>query len=194
MADGVVGDDILRYSVSLLGDESVGKTSLVLKFKGDDIPRGGVPATVSVDFHRAYVTLPDGRGAVLHIWDAGGRRIFHGPVMNFLRGARINVFIIVFAVNNSGSFDKAFDYWLRKIEDDIPVLPGFPGYSFVYLVGTKSDLNEEREVSQERAQFVADNLGLRYFEVSSHFVDNLKLIFETLIQEMNDTNNLQSNL
>ena len=47
----------------------------------------------------------------------------------------------------------------------------------------KSNLEEEREVSQERAQIVADELGLRYFEANGSNVD---MIFMTIVTEMDE--------
>ena len=73
----------------------------------------------------------------------------------------------------------AISYWLKKIEE----LCTFPN-PVIYLVGTKCEKEDKREVSQERAKIVAGELGLRYFEVSGHPRYNVDIVFQTLAQDM----------
>ena len=51
-------------------------------------------------------------------------------------------------------------------------------------MGTKYEKEDKREVNQEREQIVADELGLRYFEVSGRPRYNVDIVFQTLAQDM----------
>jgi GTPase SAR1 family protein len=51
----------------------------------------------------------------------------------------------------------------------------------VVLVGNKSDLEQDRAVTQERGQRLADQLGLEFFETSAKENVNVKAVFERLV-------------
>lgn len=53
----------------------------------------------------------------------------------------------------------------------------------VLIVGTKSDLFEEREVSYEQGQSLADSCNGVYFETSSKHVDNFKIVLTMILKE-----------
>ena len=178
-----------QYRIAMFGEASVGKTWFVETYKREQQKLGpttvATSPTVSVDFYGDLMTLPDDDLKIkLLICDTSGRPVFHSIVMNFIRGACIDAFLIFFVINARQTFEQATTNWLKKIKEDIPSIPGFVGYSSVNLVGTKCDLEKEREVSQERAQIVADQLGLRYFEVSSYNNYNISSTLSMIAKEV----------
>ena len=54
------------------------------------------------------------------------------------------------------------------------------------LVGNKSDLQESRVVTKESAEDLAHSLGIKYIEASAKDDVNVKLTFETLVDEISE--------
>ena len=167
------------YRVTTIGEDSVGKTWLLRTFVDKLRPGYVVPATVGVDFCTKTVTLPNNRRIKLQLWDTSGQERFRTITFAYFR--RRPGFLLVFDSTRKKTFDLAISYWLKKIEEHSTT----PNH-VIYLVGTKCDLKDERDISQERAQIVADELGLRYFEVSSYFSYNIDLVFQTLAQDIDE--------
>ncbi|CAF1592990.1 unnamed protein product, partial [Adineta steineri] len=83
-------------------------------------------------------------------------------------------FILMYDITNEESFNAVQD-WCTQIKM----------YSWdnaqVVLVGNKCDLDQDRAVTQERGQRLADQLGLEFFETSAKENINVKAVFERLV-------------
>ena len=51
------------------------------------------------------------------------------------------------------------------------------------LCGNKIDLVDQRQVSKEQGEFLAQQHGIKYFETSAKVDDGLTPMFESLIEE-----------
>ena len=69
---------------------------------------------------------------------------------------------------------KWTDYISSRCQNDVPII----------LVGTKCDLNEERNVSQDRIHTVCDEMNLLYIEVSAKERINVDFAFREILEEM----------
>ena len=167
------------YRVTTIGEDSVGKTWLLRTFVDELQPGYIVPATIGIDFCIKTVTISNKRRIKLQLWDTSGHERFRTITFAYFR--RRPGFLVVFDSTRKKTFDLAINYWLKKIEEHCTI----PN-PVIYLVGTKCEMEDEREVSQERAQIVADELGLKYFEVSSYLRYNVDLVFQTLAQDMDE--------
>ena len=56
----------------------------------------------------------------------------------------------------------------------------------IVLVGNKSDLTDSRVVTKESADDLAQQLGIKYIETSAKDDVNVKLTFETLVDEISE--------
>ena len=56
----------------------------------------------------------------------------------------------------------------------------------IVLVGNKSDLTDSRVVNKESADDLAQQLGIKYIETSAKDDVNVKLTFETLVDEISE--------
>lgn len=54
------------------------------------------------------------------------------------------------------------------------------------LVGNKSDLTENRAISYEQGNELAESLGIKYFETSAKENTNIKQTFEALVDEISE--------
>uniref|UniRef100_A0A6B2L4D1 BTB domain-containing protein n=1 Tax=Arcella intermedia TaxID=1963864 RepID=A0A6B2L4D1_9EUKA len=76
--------------------------------------------------------------------------------------------MLTFSLTDPASLEKVLEYHqlMTHLKEEYGASPR------VLLVGTKSDLKEERRVTQEEGQGVADRMGCAYFEVSSKLEEN----------------------
>jgi Ras-related protein Rab-18 len=64
--------DEIRYKIILVGDSSVGKSSLLMKFTTGKVPDKNT--ITMIDFKTKEFFLPESRDTVkLHIWDTAGQ-------------------------------------------------------------------------------------------------------------------------
>ena len=91
------------------------------------------------------------------------------------------VFLIVFDLCDKNTLTLAVTYWASMIKENSKYQLE---KCIIYLVGTKSDLEGEREVSNDRAQIYADQLGMRYYEASACSGHNIDNVFEQLFEDI----------
>ncbi|VVT58062.1 uncharacterized protein SAPINGB_P006018 [Magnusiomyces paraingens] len=142
--------------VLLLGDASVGKTSLRSQFIHHRFS-SAYRSTVGGDFLTAKVhTSPDPTNLSsptetisLQIWDTAGQERFDSLVRSFYRGT--DVAILVYDVTNAASFSH-LSKWLRDF-----VTASRVRTPIVIVVGNKIDKAEYRTVSERQACEFADS-------------------------------------
>ncbi|XP_045151947.1 ras-related protein Rab-17 isoform X1 [Echinops telfairi] len=149
-------DPAHTFKLVLLGSESVGKSSLALRFVKDDF-RSGLP-TVGCAFFTKVVQV--GVAPLkFEIWDTAGQEKYHSVCRLYFRGA--NAALLVYDVASKESFLRA-QQWLRDLEGEL-----LPSEVVVMLVGNKTDLTEEREVTSEEGKAFAESKGLLFAETSA---------------------------
>ncbi|MHA1750144.1 MAG: Rab family GTPase [Promethearchaeota archaeon] len=167
------------FKLLMLGDASVGKTSLTHRYITGvfiDSPR----LTIGVDFFSKKVRLPNGKKVKLQIWDFGGEGRFRFLLPTYSKGS--NAALFLYDITSEKSLES-IGAWLEIVRKNAGNIP-------IFLVGSKSDLEPYRKVSAEYAQEVADrNSCICHIELSSKTGENVeesfKLITELLIEESN---------
>uniref|UniRef100_A0A2C9JZT8 Uncharacterized protein n=1 Tax=Biomphalaria glabrata TaxID=6526 RepID=A0A2C9JZT8_BIOGL len=168
------------FKIIFVGDSSVGKTSLMLRYTEDCFSDSFI-TTIGVDFKIKTIDV-SGVSAKLHIWDTAGQDRFKNIVSSFYRGA--DGVVLVFDVTNMDSFQN-IGTWMKDARhyasDQCTLL----------LVGNKSDLVKERVVTFEAAQSFADSVGLPYLETSAKSSFNVHKavnnLAETLMKERKES-------
>lgn len=79
--------------------------------------------------------------------------------------------ILCYAINKRDTFDK-LDYWLNEIKEQCEES------TMIFLMGTKLDLESEREVSRESALRLQREHDIKYWiETSAKSGDNINQLF-----------------
>eukprot|EP00940_MAST-03C_sp_MAST-3C-sp2_P001538 g1538.t1 len=157
------------FKLLLIGDTSVGKSCLLLRFADDEFRKDYI-STIGVDFKIRTITM-DGKLVKLQIWDTAGQERFRNITSSYYRGA--HGIIIVFDLTNQSSFKNVRD-WLGEIDKHALQTVD------KLLVGNKSDLTQHREVSGDEAKDLAASLGLPYVETSAKASENVDEAFYKL--------------
>lgn len=132
------------FKILLIGNSSVGKSSLLMRFADDTFHEAFLP-TIGVDF-KIRTILNEGSLVKLQMWDTAGQEKFRNITTAYYKGSQ--GVLLVYDICDRKSFDDAKS-WLNEIEK-------YANPNIVkILVGNKADMNRSRTVSQEEAMTYA---------------------------------------
>jgi small GTP-binding protein len=155
MAEWLSGS-VPTAKVVLLGESSVGKTSLVSVAHGDSYSAEQTP-TVGACFVIKNFNV-DGVEVKLNIWDTAGQERFRTLTPMYYRDSQY--VLLVYAIDSQESFTR-LDSWQKDIENECDPLPR------LVLVGNKSDLGDARQISKSSGEEYAKRLHAKFYEVSA---------------------------
>lgn len=161
---------LAKYKLVFLGDQSVGKTSIITRFMYDNFDRH-YQATIGIDFLSKTMYLED-RTVRLQLWDTAGQERFRSLIPSYIRDS--SVAVVVYDVSNKASFTNT-----AKWVEDVRAERG--NDVVICLVGNKTDLgNDKRQVSTEEGEDRAKKDGLMFMECSAKAGYNVKSLFRKL--------------
>jgi Ras-related protein Rab-6A len=161
---------LAKYKLVFLGDQSVGKTSIITRFMYDNFDRH-YQATIGIDFLSKTMYLED-RTVRLQLWDTAGQERFRSLIPSYIRDS--SVAVVVYDVSNKTSFLNT-----AKWVEDVRAERG--NDVVICLVGNKTDLgNDKRQVSTEEGEERAKKENLMFMEVSAKAGYNVKSLFRKL--------------
>lgn len=167
---------LYRFKFVIIGDHEVGKTSLVRRFvenKFSEDYRATIGLNILSHSYEFY-----GNNIVYSLWDVGAQTFFRRFRQTYYLGAQAA--FIVFDLTNRKSFESVKE-WYKELEDfiggrEIPII----------IIGNKTDLKEQREITYEDGVSVVNelmkrsNIKLSYIETSALTGENVEDAF-TLI-------------
>jgi len=161
---------LAKYKLVFLGDQSVGKTSIITRFMYDNFDRH-YQATIGIDFLSKTMYLED-RTVRLQLWDTAGQERFRSLIPSYIRDS--SVAVVVYDVVNRASFLNT-SKWVEDVRSE-------RGNDVVIcLVGNKTDMgNDKRQVSTEEGEEKATTDGLLFMECSAKAGYNVKSLFRKL--------------
>lgn len=168
--------DYNLYKILLLGDCSSGKTSLIYRLTYNNFLEYYV-STIGIDFNIKSLVVND-KKVKLQLWDSCGQERFNALTRSYYRNT--DAFIICYDISSHKSFENA-KFWIKELEKyviDHPVIK--------ILVGTKTDLDESRNITYDDGKKYADSLGIQFIETSSKNNKNIKELFHNLSSELLD--------
>ncbi|XP_059148686.1 ras-related protein Rab-26-like [Physella acuta] len=142
-----------RMKVTILGDNRVGKTCLMLRYMYDSF---------DIDPRILYIDFRNKADINKHF-----RPLITSSLRNFAG------IIIVFDLTSKSSFDDS-QYWLQQVHEHARENVD------IILVGNKVDLAESRVIDHETASSLAQTIGAMYVECSAKTRANVNLVFNSL--------------
>ena len=163
-----------KYIVKILtlGDTSVGKSSIVLRFSDNDFNDNQF-ATIGIDFKTKYIKMGDSSVKVL-IWDTAGQEKFQNIAKQYYKGA--NGVLLIYDVGNRKSFERV-DFWLKELKENNRI-----DELYVCLVGNKIDLGNKRVISTEEGEKYAKENNIQFLEVSAKSGEYVYELFNKAIK------------
>ena len=134
----------------------MGKSNLLSRFAWDEFDMDS-KATIGVEFAPKNLDI-DGKVVKAQVWDTAGQERFRAVTSAYYHGAAGA--LIVYAINARASFDNA-QRWLDELREkaasDLQII----------LVGNKSDLKDQREVTTDEGEAFARKNNIMFIETSA---------------------------
>jgi len=158
----------LQKKICMLGDFSVGKTSLVRRFVYD-LFEDKYLSTIGVKISRKSVELGND---IIHllIWDLAGGEEFSGVQSSYLQGSSGGILVCDLTRKNTLAIIENYANQLLEIQPK----------SSIILIANKADLVDEREISDEALENIAATLNAKLFITSAKTGENIEDAFHTL--------------
>ena len=153
----------------LLGDSSVGKTSILVKYINDKFDESSM-STIGVDYMDKIIDYNNFK-IKLQIWDTSGEEKFRTITKNFYRNA--DGLLVVYDLTRKETYDH-IKIWLNEAKE-------YNSNIKTILLGNKLDRANEREVSNKMATDYANKNNLKYLETSAKDGTNIKESFFAVI-------------
>ncbi|KAF9687638.1 hypothetical protein SADUNF_Sadunf02G0114000 [Salix dunnii] len=172
---------LAKYKLVFLGDQSVGKTSIITRFMYDKFDNtyqwlcfcpidDNNQATIGIDFLSKTMYLED-RTVRLQLWDTAGQERFRSLIPSYIRDS--SVAVIVFDVASRQSFLNT-SKWIEEVRSERG------SDVIIVLVGNKTDLVDKRQVSIEEGEAKARDLNVMFIETSAKAGFNIKALFRKI--------------
>ena len=130
-----------------VGNQGVGKTSVMYRFCMDEIPKGD-ESTIGIDYlEKQVVSMETQEPIKVKFWDTAGQERFQNLAKNFFK--RTDGMIIAYGVEDRESFERV-GFWVQQIKDNASA------ETTVILVANKVDLVDERVVSTDEGIALAE--------------------------------------
>ncbi len=162
----------LKFNVIVLGEQSVGKTSIISRLKGKEFEDTTL-STAGIDYYIDDKII-EGVKYKFKIFDTAGQERYKSIAGSTIKLA--DGFIIVFAIDNKKSFEQV-QYWINRVEEEVDL-----SKKPLILVGNKMDL--ERVVPKDDVDNFTKPKFLKYLETSAKTGSNIREIFDTLYNDI----------
>ena len=177
--------------IILLGESEVGKTALFKRYFNNSFKINNNLTTIGMESETKFILINKDI-CKLTIFDTAGQEKFRAVPRNYYKNA--DGILLLFDVCNRNSFDKIKD-WINEIkihsnksinnDDDKNKL-------IVYLLGNKIDM--ERDVIKKEGEKMANELKIKYFEISCKTNININEVINRLIIECYNNSSGENNI
>lgn len=142
----------MLLKVIIVGDSGVGKTNL-LTYYCEGVFKDNYVATIGVDFKIKMLQIEDKR-VKMQIWDTAGQERFRNITQTYYKGAA--GIILAYSITDNRSYGNITN-WIKQIEtnssEDVCKI----------LIGTKTDLETDRQVTFEEGSVLAKKYSMQFF-------------------------------
>uniref|UniRef100_UPI0037E97166 EF-hand calcium-binding domain-containing protein 4B n=1 Tax=Semicossyphus pulcher TaxID=241346 RepID=UPI0037E97166 len=166
------------FKIVLVGNSSVGKTSLLRRFC-DDCFHPGTSATVGIDYSVKTITV-DSNQVALQMWDTAGQERYRSITKQFFRKA--DGVVVMYDITAEQSF-ASVRQWLTSVKEsageDIPIM----------LLANKTDKEIERQVQKGVGERLAKDCQMSFYECSAcsgHNVQESMVHLARILKEQED--------
>ena len=164
--------------IVLLGETSVGKTSIISRFASNSFNPNTL-SSLSAQFVSKTVEI-DGKSLKLDLWDTAGQEKYRALAKIFYKDARVIIF--VYDITNEKTFEEIKNYWYNETKENVEE-------DVIYcLVGNKNDLYEEEKVSEKEAQEYADQINAIFKSTSALSNTGIPNLFDNVVRKILNPN------
>ena len=171
------------FKIIIVGDISVGKTSIISRFIENKFTEG-IKSTLVNENLKKKIRIDNSTIVTLNIWDTIGDERFRILTHQFYQDS--HGALLIFDITNKETFNK-LEIWIKDIIENTP-----PD-CILMIIGNKYDLNENRKISYDEANILSQRFNISYYEVSAKNGNNIALAFEQLTYRIIDKQREEEN-
>lgn len=165
-----------EYKLVIVGTGGVGKSALTIQLISNHFIDDYDP-TIEDSYRKQ--TVIDNETCLMDILDTAGQEEYSAMRDQYMRTGQ--GFMLVYAITARESFEELIKFreQILRVKDD-----GFAASVPMVLIGNKSDLETERQVSTNEGQLLAQSWGIPFLETSARKRVNIDQSFFELVREI----------
>ena len=168
-----------RCQILLIGDSSVGKTSLIQRYVNGifkDEKDVYLP-TVGLDFYKKHEII-NNMNVLVRLWDTAGQERFKSLTPNYFKNAE--GVMLTYDITNTESFEN-LKFWINSIKTNLGDKNIFIP---IIIVGNKLDMEDKRKITKENADKLSKEYNYKYFETSAKTGEGVDDAFRDLVNQI----------
>lgn len=164
---------LVKRKVLLLGDEAVGKTSLIRRFVIDKFDDKYIATIGTKVTKKDLIVKGEGREILLTlvIWDVLGQKGYTKVQESSFLGAQGTILVCDFT--RKETLENLESYWIKLIKKVGPDIP-------MVFVANKADLKDKHEFYLDDLKAIASKLNSQSYKSSAKTGENVEEIFKTV--------------
>ena len=163
------------------GEYGSGTSSICRRFSENKFER---TSTIRIDFYRKVIHYKENQFTI-QLWEEAHNERFNTISRRYYRNS--NGFLLVFTPTERSSIEYI------KNENEYIMSNAKTKNNVKYLIESKSDLCEKREVSKEEAIALSKEYGYKYFECSALTGENVHEIVHCIMRDIIEVELLSKN-
>ncbi len=167
-------DEYIACKVVLLGESAVGKTSIISRYVTNSFSEF-LMSTTGATYANKKVEIDSEHKIKFQIWDTGGQERFRSLARIFYQNT--SVAILVYDITRKETFDKLKDFWIGELKENSPQ------DIILAIVGNKSDLYENEQVSLKEGQELAQSINAIFMSTSALSASGIEELFKEIAHE-----------
>ena len=167
----------MLFKIVIIGDTYVGKTNILSRYISNEFDPNS-NSTIGVELTTKTYNF-DNNDVKVQIWDTAGQEKYRSITSSYYKGAQ--GCLLVYDITKKKSFDN-IDKWYSELKSNSDEK------IYTMLLGNKSDLEENREVSIDEAEKKAKNFNIAFMETSAYNGNNINKAFSELINNVYQNN------
>ena len=157
-------DYLFKYII--IGNINVGKSNLLLRYVHSQF-KEEYQATIGVEYAAKNINIRN-KIYKIQIWDTAGQETFKSITRNYYKNSVCA--LIVYDITCRQSFDDV-KTWIEDCKKQCS------NNIYLILIGNKLDLEEQRVITKEEGEELAEQLGIKFYETSAKDGTNVENIF-----------------